>query len=290
VTSTSKPIKKQSEQPLFYQQDLQLQTEHSDGHCSIEEIVAASVANGRTIIGITDHAIGWDDGVEHCRFFMTAKTFKAYLNEIQFARTKYAAQGVNVLKGLEIEINIDGTMALAPGILAVIGTEDHVLDYIDYAIGVIHSESFTVSLTAVPNLADQAHAQALLMENIAALIANPQVLVWGHPFQVVHGHYRRHYTPEEQAFILECLKARTTPFLIEYNLNPTPRYMEWDGKSTLYENGELTTNDLDFLRVCAAQGSKFVISTDAHDQMQTARLQPHTTIPDFILNRMQYIT
>jgi histidinol phosphatase-like PHP family hydrolase len=275
---------------MFYNQDLQLQTEHSDGRCSIEEIVAASITNGRKIIGITDHAIGWNDGDEHCRFFMSDASFIKYLNEIKAAHDKYAAQGVSVLKGLEVEINLDGTMALADGIVDVIGSEDRIRDYVDYVIGVIHSESFTVSLAAMPKIRDQSHAEDLLMQNIAALIANPQVLIWGHPFQVVHGHYKRHYTESEQKFILKCLKQRIDPLLIEYNLNPTPRYMEWDGKSTYYENGQLTPNDINFLRRCAEQGSEFVISTDAHDQVQTGRLNSKIVVPDFILSRLHYIT
>lgn len=285
-----KITKIKSDSLMFYNQDLQLQTVHSDGRCSIDEIVAASITNERKIIGITDHAIGWDDGDEHSRFFTSDTMFLKYLNEIEAAHDKYAAQGVTVLKGLEVEINIDGTMALAEGIVDVIGSEDRICDYLDYVIGVIHSESFTVSLAALPTLRDQAHAQDLLMQNIAALIANPQILIWGHPFQVVHGHYKRHYMESEQKFILKCLKQRTEPLLIEYNLNPTPRYMEWNGKSTHYENGELSPNDINFLRRCAEQGSKFVISTDAHDQTQTKRLHSKVVVPDFILNRLQYIT
>jgi histidinol phosphatase-like PHP family hydrolase len=273
---------------LFYEQDLQLQTNYSDGRATIDQIVQGSIRHGRKIIGITDHAIGWDEGDEHCVFFETARDFRRYLADIDAAKQKYQAAGVMVLAGLEVEIGLDGQMALGRGILEVIGNENNLSQYIDYVIGVIHSESFTVSLREVGKQPIDERYANLLVRNVQALIANPQVLVWGHPFQAVHGHYRRNFTTTERNKILASLKARKTPLLIEYNLNATPRYTEWGGKSTYYDNGELVPNDREFLEACRAQGSEFVISTDAHDVAQTARLTPRTAIPAFISNHLVY--
>lgn len=274
----------------FYSQDLQLQTEHSDGRCSIDEIVQGSIAQGRTTIGITDHAIGWDDGDEHCRFFETAAEFESYLADIRLAKETYKAQGITVLAGLEVEIGLDGRMALAPGILEVIGSEANILQHIDYVIGVIHSESFTVSLEALGKSISDTEKSKLLLQNIAALIAHPDVLIWGHPFQVVHGHFLRDYTASERQSILASLRARTTPLLLEYNLNPTPRYEEWQGKSTHYETGRLIPNDEVLFTECIEQlNSQFVVSTDAHDVAQTARLNAETVVPAAIVNRIVYI-
>jgi histidinol phosphatase-like PHP family hydrolase len=126
-----------------------------------------------------------------------------------------------------------------------------------------------------------------LMKNMAALIANPQVLIWGHPFQTIHGHYLRNFNAEERKSVLSYLKMRTSPLFLEYNLNPRPRYDEWNGKSTLYETGELLPNDLSFFEQCIEQlGSKFVVSTDAHDVEQTSRLSPSTMIPTAIKNQI----
>jgi histidinol phosphatase-like PHP family hydrolase len=269
----------------FFVQDLQIQTNYSDGRNSVDELVRASVAHGRRIIGITDHAIGWDEGDEHCEFFMTAAKFKNYLAEIERARQHYESQGITILKGLEVEIGLDGHMALAPGILEVIGSENNLLKHIDYAIGVIHSESFTASLQQLGRPVSEEEKLAFLTQNIAALIANPQIRIWGHPFQVVHGHYIRHFTATEQAFILKQLHHRPD-LLIEYNLNPTPRYQEWQAKSTHYENGSLAPNDLTFLKRCADGGSRFVISTDAHDIAQTGRLTAAAKVPGFIRSRL----
>ena len=253
----------------FYKQDLQLQTNYSDGRCTIDEIVQGSIANGRKTIGITDHAIGWDEGDEHFKFFETGKEFKNYLAEIETAKENYRDQGVNVLAGLEVEIGFEGQMALGKGILEVVESETNLPKHLDYILGVIHSESFTVSLKEVGKKLSQEEELKLLMKNIAALIANPNVLIWGHPFQVVHGHYLRNFNADERQFILSCLKKRTEPMLLEYNLNPRPRYDEWQGKSTLYETGELLPNDLEFFEQCAQHGCKFVVNTDAHDVEQT---------------------
>ena len=272
-----------------YNQDLQLQTNYSDGHCSIDDIVRGSIANDRKIIGITDHAIGWDEGDEHFKFFETSKEFKGYLAEIKAAKEKYREQGIKVLAGLEVEIGFEGQMALGKGILEVIGSEANLPQYLDYILGVIHSESFTVSLQEIRKKLSQDEELKLLMKNIAALIANPNVLVWGHPFQVVHGHYLRNFNAEERQFILSCLEKRTEPLLLEYNLNPRPRYDEWQGKSTLYETGELLPNDLEFFEQCAQIGCKFVVNTDAHNVEQTNRLTSNTVVPTFIEDRMVYL-
>jgi histidinol phosphatase-like PHP family hydrolase len=273
----------------FYQQDLQLQTNYSDGRVTIDQIVQASITNGRKVIGITDHAIGWDEGDEHCVFFKTGQEFNNYLTDIEAAKTKYGVDGIVVLAGLEVEIGIDGHMELGQGILEVIGSEEHLSEYLDYIIGVIHSESFTVSLERIGKAPmDETNAK-LLVKNVQALIANPQVLIWGHPFQAVHGHYLRNFTAEEREQILISLKTRKTPLLLEYNLNPTPRYTEWSGKSTHYESGKLLPNDDPFFEACLRQGSQFVVSTDAHDAEQTARMTSKTTIPASIKEHVSYL-
>lgn len=272
-------------------QDLQLQTSHSDGRCSVNDIVQGSIANGRSIIGITDHAIGWDDGDEHCRFFMKAADFNSYLQDIHTAQEKYEAQGITILAGLEVEINFDGSMALAPGILEVIGSEANILQHIDYIIGVIHSESFTVSLGARANAMADSDKAALLVRNIEALIDHPNVLIWGHPFQAVHGHFIRDFTASESDRIRAKLRARQTPLLLEYNLNPTPRYEEWQAKSTHYESGLLVPNDDVFFENCAVESNcKFIVSTDAHDVAQTARLLSTTSVPEFINSKLAKVT
>ena len=277
-----------SGQPKFYEQDLQLHTNYSDGRCTVEQMVRASIANGRKTIGITDHAIGWDEGDEHFKFFETGKKFELYLNDIHAAQKKYAGQGVKVLAGLEVEIGLDGQMSLAKGILEVVQSENNLLDYIDYVVGVIHSESFTVSLNELDKKSSRKEEPALLLKNIAALIANPKILIWGHPFQVVHGHYIRNFRTKERQYILSCLQKRGQELLVEHNLNPFPRYHEWGGKSTHYESGKLSPNDLKFFRDCADINTKFVVSTDAHDIQQTSRLNPATRIPKFIEERVAY--
>ncbi len=272
----------------FYSQDLQLQTNYSDGRSSVEDIVLASITNGRKIIGITDHAIGWNEGKENFNFFATGEEFKQYLSDIETAKKKYRHKGITVLTGLEVEIGFDGQMALADGILEVIGSEANLPQYVDYIIGVIHSESFTVSLQKIGKKLSKQEELAYLLKNIVALIANPNILIWGHPFQVVHGHYLRNFTNKERQSILSCLKKRPK-LLVEYNLNPYPRYDEWRNISNLYVKGELLPNDLAFFEQCAQTGSKFVISTDAHDPEQTNRLSPTTSIPAFIEERVVYI-
>lgn len=272
----------------FYGQDLQLQTNYSDGRSSVEDIVLGSIANGRKIIGITDHAIGWNEGKENFDFFSTGKEFKQYLSDIELAKKKYRSKGITVLTGLEVEIGFEGQMALAKGILEVIGSEANLVQYVDYVIGVIHSESFTVSLQKVGKELSRQEELAYLLKNIAALISNPNVFIWGHPFQVVHGHYFRNFTVKERKRILSYLKKRPEPLLVEYNLNPYPRYDEWRDISNLYVKGELLPNDFEFFEQYMQLGGKFVVSTDAHDPEQTNRLNSTTNIPASIKNHIIY--
>jgi histidinol phosphatase-like PHP family hydrolase len=280
------PQSKVSKTMPFYEQDLQLQTTYSDGRSSIEEIVLGSIINGRKIVGITDHAIGWSEGTDDFDLFATGKEFENYLHDIETAKNKYREQGITVLAGLEVEIGLEGQMALAKGILEVVGSEANLSQCIDYAIGVIHSESFTVSLKEVGEKLSEQKTLDLLMKNIAGLISNPHILIWGHPFQVVHGHFRRDYTATERQAILSCLEHRHEPLHVEYNLNPYPRYEEWKGITNLYATGELVPNDLAFFEACVQLGSTFVVSTDAHDIEQTGRLNPATIVPESIKDRV----
>jgi histidinol phosphatase-like PHP family hydrolase len=273
----------------FYQQDLQLQTTYSDGRSSVEEIVLGSIANGRKIIGITDHAIGWCEEADNFDLFATGTEFEKYLHDIETAKKKYREQGVTVLAGLEVEVGLDGSLSLAPGILDVIGSADKLSNYVDYTLGVIHSESFTCSLQKTSEKPDESEKLKLLMQNIARLIASPQILIWGHPSQVIHGQYHRDFTPAERKTILKLLAQRTSPLYIEYNLNPFPRYVEWEGDLNRYVTRELEPNDLTFLKACATQGSSFVVNTDAHDIEQTSRLNPSTVVPSFIADNIAII-
>lgn len=222
-------------------------------------------------------------------YFSTVEKFRSYLSDIRNAREAYAKQGVKVLIGLEVEIDSDGNFGLADGIRSIVGTDRNLSKYVDYVIGVIHSECFTETLTkANMNTTDPASA-SLLLKNIANLIANPYIDVWGHPSQVVHGQFTRDYTASERAVIIECLQKRKAPLPLEYNLNPYPRYEDWGTTTSAYVSDHLLPNDLELLKAYGQIGGKFVISTDAHDIEQTSRLNSTTLVPNFIKNHIIYL-
>ncbi len=91
--------------------DLHVHTRATDGHDSIEDMVAAARAAGLTYVAITDHSkyLGIVRGQDAARLARQCDAIDA-LNE--------RVRGLTVLKGAEVDILEDGRLALADAALA----------------------------------------------------------------------------------------------------------------------------------------------------------------------------
>ncbi len=97
------------------QADLHMHSTWSDGKASIREMAAAAQAHGYRYIAITDHSayLGITNGLDGARLRQQAE-------EIGALNAEYAAQGLDffILRGVEVDITADGTLALPDDVLA----------------------------------------------------------------------------------------------------------------------------------------------------------------------------
>jgi DNA polymerase (family 10) len=102
--------------------DLQMHTTYSDGAHSVAEMAEAAARLGRKYIAITDH-------VGHLKIAgaMDIKTIEKQWREIE--KVDKAMKNIKILKGCEVDINSDGTIAL----------EDKYLAKFDVILASIHS-------------------------------------------------------------------------------------------------------------------------------------------------------
>ena len=101
--------------------DLHVHTDESDGHAPLEAMVAAATARGYQYIAITDHSVGIPvtNGLDRDRL----RDQMRRIDEIN------ARGGIHVLKGSEVDILEDGSLALP----------DDVLGELDVVVCSIHS-------------------------------------------------------------------------------------------------------------------------------------------------------
>ncbi|MBS0393580.1 MAG: DNA polymerase/3'-5' exonuclease PolX [Proteobacteria bacterium] len=99
--------------------DLHVHTEWSDGSASIEAMARAARAAGLSYIGIADHSryLGATHGLDADALRRQSRAIDAV-----------SVRGITVLKGIEVDILEDGSLALA----------DEVLAGLDYVIGAAH--------------------------------------------------------------------------------------------------------------------------------------------------------
>jgi DNA polymerase (family 10) len=136
--------------------DLQMHTTYSDGAHTVEEMAREAQRLGRKYIAVTDH-------VGHLKIAgaMDVRTIEKQWREIEKVDRKM--KGIKILKGCEVDINPDGTLAL----------EDKYLAKFDVVLGSIHS-NFKMSR------ADQTKRLIRAMEN-------PRVDIISHPTgRVIH--------------------------------------------------------------------------------------------------------
>jgi DNA polymerase (family 10) len=136
------------------QSDLHMHTTWSDGNGSIAQMAESARLRGYTHAAITDHGalIGVTNGLD-------SKRLRAQRLEIDMVNAEYHAAGVDfhLLHGVEVDILVDGHLALPNGIL-------HELDIV--------VASPHINLRQTPEVATQRLLKA---------IAHPAVDIIGHP-------------------------------------------------------------------------------------------------------------
>lgn len=103
--------------------DLHAHTKASDGRNSVREMALEAQRRGFAYLGITDHSSGL--AVAHG---LDSAGLSRQIDEID--KLNAELHGITLLKGIEVEINEDGTL----------GLPDDVLERLDFVIGAVHSK------------------------------------------------------------------------------------------------------------------------------------------------------
>jgi DNA polymerase (family 10) len=130
--------------------DLQMHTNHSDGHQTAAEMAEAAAALGHDYIAITDHSsyIGVTNGLD-------AAAIPDYLEDIEAADEEHP--DIAVFKGIEVDILEDGSLDLP----------DELLAQMDLVVASIHAH-FDLS-------------EATQTERILRAMRHPHVNILAHP-------------------------------------------------------------------------------------------------------------
>lgn len=134
------------------QGDLHMHSTWSDGKASIREMAQRARSRGYRYIAITDHSayLGITNGLDGARLRQQAA-------EIAQINGEFALDGFRILRGVEVDITPDGSLALP----------DEVLAELDVVVASPH-----VSLRQAPEAAT---------ERLLRAIRNPHVDIIGHP-------------------------------------------------------------------------------------------------------------
>ena len=130
--------------------DFQFHTTHSDGQATLEEMVLAAKKAGREYVVSTDHSeyVGITNGVD-------VKELKEIIKEIDALNKKLT--GITVLKGIEVDVLPDGSLALP----------DSALKDLDVVVAGIHT-NFKLD-------------RATQTSRLLSAIKNPYVNIIAHP-------------------------------------------------------------------------------------------------------------
>ncbi|OGI26362.1 MAG: DNA polymerase III, partial [Candidatus Moranbacteria bacterium RBG_13_45_13] len=165
--------------------DLQMHSDYSDGAHTIGEMAREAMRLGRKYIAITDH-------VGHLKIAgaMDVKTIERQWREIEKIDRKI--KGIKILKGCEVDINPNGTIAL----------EDKYLAKFDIVLGSIHS-NFKMP-------------KSEMTKRLIRAIENPHVDIISHPTgRVIHK--RSGYELDMEEIFRVAAKTKT---ILEINSYP----------------------------------------------------------------------
>ncbi len=168
------------------QGDLHVHTIASDGRDSIEQMAAAAQSAGLRYIAVTDHSkyLGITHGLD-------AERLACQMDDID--KFNQTPTGLTILKGAEVDILEDGSLALA----------DSVLGRLDLVVIAVHSQ-FGLS-------------KAKQTRRILRALDRPHVSILAHPFGRLLGDGR---PPYELDFERVLTAVRERPCYLEINAQP----------------------------------------------------------------------
>ena len=151
-------------------------TTWSDGTASVREMAEAALERGYAYLAITDHSplLAIANGLSRERVL-------AQLEEIEALRPEFAAQGLAILSGLEVDILKDGTLDM----------DDDVLEKLDIVVASVHMR--------------YKEDEAAMTARICTALASPHVDILGHPTGRIMGQ-REGYPLDIDAVIATAAK------------------------------------------------------------------------------------
>lgn len=102
--------------------DLHIHSKYSDGEVKIDTIKKDVIRKGLRLIGIADHALGWEGNY----FFSGKRDFEKYSRKIE----SLSDTDVTILKGLECDIGSNGEIVTTEEIVVNKALEGGTLDYV----------------------------------------------------------------------------------------------------------------------------------------------------------------
>lgn len=136
---------------------IEIATSHDSGRSSVAQLLDKAVALGYSYIGFSDHNPRLSEMTTQERFKLVQKHHNTIDREVEEYVKKHHGKVPQVLKGIEVDIRTDGSLAL----------EDESLALCDYVIASVHS--------ALNQDVEDA------TQRILKAIKHPKVTIWGHP-------------------------------------------------------------------------------------------------------------
>jgi DNA polymerase (family 10) len=137
--------------------NLEFPSSHDMGRSSIAELLSTAQKLGYSYIGFSDHNPKQSGLTAEERFAAVQKRNQQIDQQVAEFSEKTGGKVPKVLKGLEVDILPDGSLAL----------EDKALDLLDYAIVSIHGVF--------------RQERAEMTKRILKALSHPKVKIWGHP-------------------------------------------------------------------------------------------------------------
>lgn len=178
-------------EPSDIRGDLQMHTTWTDGTSSVEAMARGCLERGYKYLAITDHskAMAMTKG-------LGPKQLKKQWAEIDRAQRK--VKGVEILKGLEVDILRDGSLDLS----------DEYLDQLDLVVVSVHSHMRL--------------SRAKMTDRVIKAISHPGVHILGHPT----GRIINRRNPYD--IDIEAVLAAAAESGVAIELNPTPDRLDLD--------------------------------------------------------------
>jgi DNA polymerase (family 10) len=190
--------------------DLHMHTTESDGHNTLEEMVAAAQAHGYEYIAIADHSAG--RGVAGG---LSVERLRAQIAAIRALNERLS--GIRILAASEVDIRADGSLDYP----------DEVLAELDLVVASIHSA--------------MAQDEATMTRRLLAAIENPHVDIIGHPSARLVGQ-REPVQFDRGAVFSAAARTRTA---LEVNAHPSRLDLKDSDVRLAREAGCLLTIDTD---------------------------------------------